>query len=231
MPDNDLVVRRNDEEVIVPVPVEQAAEQGEVAGNLFKFPMFGSGLFPCDILEGTIGFDAHFDKGDLRIVFLGIAEFFPEELGVVFAVFFDELFVGHVHAGLVGDAELFEFVGHFVALDPSGGLEIGSGVGVKIFPVALAAPHEEGDAVVCARQHKLDVARMDSVQTIVAEAVAEQDGVVVLFRGGIDLRLDAPGHFVGWDVVQPLLQKLHVDFMGRLLQKELHLPEEYFATD
>ena len=80
-----------------------------------------------------------------------------------------------------------------------------------------------------AGKHQWNVAGGQPDQSVVAEAVAKQDGIVAV--GGIHLRLEAFGHFVGRDVVQPLLHELHVDLVGGVLQQEFHLSEKNLAAD
>lgn len=74
--DNGCPGRDKEEVPLVPVAVEQVLQQGDAAGNFFVFPVSGSGLFLGDFSEAVVGTDADSDEGDLRIIALGIAEFF-----------------------------------------------------------------------------------------------------------------------------------------------------------
>ena len=216
-PGDDLAARRNKQEILgVPVAGKEAAEQGEVAGNLIKFPALFVRLILCDLFEAVIRLDTHFNEGDLHIVFLGVAEFLPQKFGVVFAILLDQLLVSLVHTHLVGNTERLQLVRHFIALNPACGFEKGSRIGVEIFTIPFAASQEQRDAVVGTGQYEPGFPRFQAVEPVVAKSVAEQDRVKTLFRSGVDLCLEPPGHFIGGNIVKTFLQKLHINFVGHL---------------
>lgn len=193
----------------------------------FEGPAALGGFPACFFFKAGIGFEAGLDEGEALVSGAVAGELLVEVAAVVVAVLGDEVGFRDIHAdGVVG--ELLEA---FAAFEPAGGAVVGAGVLVEVALVLLAAAHEEGNAAVGAGQHEHGVAGFEAVQAVAAQAVAEQDGVVLAGGHGVDALLQILGHGLAAEVMEALGHKLDVDLVGRAGQFRAHLAEEHFATD
>jgi hypothetical protein len=94
----------------------------------------------------------------------------------------------------------------------------------------MAVAHEQGDAIVGTRQHKLRSARAQTLGTTAAEGVAKKDGIVAERVGGIDALLQMRTH-AGSEIVQAHGERFKVDRVRGAGDNVFHLASEDLAKD
>ena len=75
---------------------------------------------------------------------------------------------------------------------------------VEVILMIGSAAHEEGDAIVGAREDDFRVAGGDAIEAVAAEAIAEEDGVVDGLGRAVHSFLDFGGHGDTAEVVETL---------------------------
>jgi len=219
----------NQEVLFTPVCADQAFKERERALHSIKFPAAIFCAVLCVFTEAVVGFDAHVDIGNLAVVLCVIAEFVEEVACIFLAVFFDELLEGEIHSVLVGDRKLFELAGSLSSFDPSGRKEVCAGVVVEVLLVALATPQKKGHAIVATRDDEGKCPGAEPADTVVAEGIAHEQGIVPRRVGGVHGGLKAVCHARGPDVVQAFRQIREVDLMWRAGDESAQLAIENFT--
>src|SRR5208337_235983 len=173
----------------------------------------------------------HLNVGELAVILCQVAQLAPQILGILFAVAGHKVFVVLTDAQYFPHGKLAELAVRLAALHPSSRHEVDTWVVVEVIQVTLGAAEEKGDAIVGARNNERIFARSQPYNTIVAEAVPEQHGLVPGVVHTRERGLQALSHAFAADVVETLRKELHIHSVRGTRHHRAKLPVEDLASN